>query len=257
MAASPFNTPQKGDPRAISNLCNSLHQGTGDYCGYLLPEEDCKYLVYHASKRVTSIITLDEILRGHTQPRPSRRQRYALASILASSFLQFIETPLLSATFEKADIVFLQDMYNTNIYALDRPQLQQNLIPASKTGQDAPGLTGASTYSSSLDMLGIILLELCFGALLEDQPCRKLWPAGSDDKEKRAFELMSARDWQRDVSGEAGPDYAESIAWCLGGNRSTLPDQWRELMLRNVVQPLRRCHMYLVGSEASAGSHNA
>jgi hypothetical protein len=65
---------------------------------------------------------------------------------------------------------------------------------------------------------------------------------------------MAARDWQTHINDEAGPEYAQSVAWCLGGNRSTLPDQWRQLMLRNVVQPLKNCHAYLSESERAMGS---
>lgn len=233
---------------AITDLCKSLNEGTDACYGYLTPEKDCKYFVYRVSTRNAETITLENILSGYVRPRPSRRQRYALASILASSFLQFIDTPLLPVTWKKSDIVFLEDINDPNVFALDRPQLLQNLTTIDKgKGRSGP----SSAYSNALDMLGIVLLELCFGSLLENQPCRKSWPTGNDDKERQAFELMAAREWQTDVIGEAGPDYAGSVAWCLGGNRSSSADQWRNLMLQNVVNPLKRCHTYLAESEAS------
>lgn len=100
--------------------------------------------------------------------------------------------------------------------------------------------------TESLDQLGILLLELCFGRSLADHPTRKAWPKGANEKERMVFDVMAARDWQCGVNGEAGPDFSEAVAWCLGGNRSALPEVWRQEMLRKVVQPLQRCREYLL-----------
>ncbi|KAL2104826.1 hypothetical protein VUR80DRAFT_9565 [Thermomyces stellatus] len=41
--------------------------------------------------------------------------------------------------------------------------------------------------SRCLSQLGILLLELCFGKFLSEQPCRKEWEAGDTEAERRAF----------------------------------------------------------------------
>lgn len=184
------------------------------------------------------------MLRGKIQPAPTRRQRYTLSLILSSSFLQLLDTPWLPATWSKSEIVFISSPETPNVFALDKPHLHRGLTASAKPEGKA------STVYQSLDLLGIVLLELCFGMLLEDHPCRKRWPRGNNDTEKTAFDFMAAREWQLEVNEEAGPDYADATAWCLGGNRSTPPELWRREMLQKVVQPLERCRQHL-GAGAS------
>lgn len=94
--------------------------------------------------------------------------------------------------------------------------------------------------------IGIILLELCFGKLLEDQPHRKDdWPVGENDTQKDLFDVIAAQKWNDEVNEEAGNDFDQAIRWCLEGHHSTPPEKWRHEMLRRVVQPLEKCHKYL------------
>lgn len=67
---------------------------------------------------------------------------------------------------------------------------------------------------------------------------------------KAAFDVAAAQDWQCHVNEKAGLDYAEAVGWCLRGNRSTLPESWRQDMLQKVIQPLQWCSDYLKGSGA-------
>ena len=66
--------------------------------------------------------------------------------------------------------------------------------------------------------------------------------------------MMAAVEWLREVGDEAGPDYAETVEWCLMGSR-TLPDKgkWRGLFYENVVKPLERCNEYLNPENRSSG----
>jgi hypothetical protein len=197
---------------------------------------------------------LDEILGGHAQPYPTRRQRYTLSLILASSFLQLLETPWLPTTWSKSDIVFISRPEQPNILALDQPHLRRGLVSSESQGtpsSEVPGKT--TTVHDFLDLLGILLLELCFGKLLRDQPCRKKLPSGANDLEKMAFDYMAAREWQQEVNEEAGPDFADAVAWCLWGNRSCPPELWRRKMLDEVVRPLEQCRQHLGGGGAVAG----
>ncbi|KAK0709991.1 hypothetical protein B0T26DRAFT_755112 [Lasiosphaeria miniovina] len=239
----------------ISSLCTSLDRIEGSYCGYVV-SDDCRYYVHTISRRSASEVrslSLDQILRGEVDPVPSRSQRYGLSLTMASSFLQLLDSPWLPATsFHTTDVHFLGDARKPNLFLLDQPHISREFQRSHSLteGQAAAidlGGGAATSFTDALDHLGIMLLELCFGQILAEQPCRKRWPAGSNDKERAVFDIMAARDWQRLVNEEAGPDYADAVAWCLGGNRSTLPERWRHEMLRKVIEPLQRCRDYLTG----------
>ncbi|KAL7945838.1 hypothetical protein V8C42DRAFT_352819 [Trichoderma barbatum] len=233
-----------GTHQPISNLCVDLNQADGSCCGYLqMDEEDCRYFVYTVSSQCRNSITsisLDRILRGDVSPRPTRRQRYTISLVLASSFLQLLETPWLTSSFRKEDITFFSDPTNPNVFLLDQPHIARVL--ATTSPKDGVALS----LAQSLDQFGILLLELCFGKILADQPLRKEWPSGQTEQEQTMFDVLAARDWQCEVIEEAGSDYSDAIAWCLGGNRSAPRETWRQDMLRNVVSPLQRCQEYLI-----------
>ncbi|KAI1413448.1 hypothetical protein F5Y13DRAFT_29788 [Hypoxylon sp. FL1857] len=252
--ALPVTQPDNDNP--ILSLCSSLDQVSDDYCGYLT-EEDCRYYVYRVSQQQTEnfdSVTIDQILRREVSPPPSRRQRYALSFILASSFLQLLNTPWLPESWRKSDIVFISDEKNPSVFLLDQPHLKRDfIIPAAPQGEQKPAALPVIASNSnrstktfrSLELLGIVLLELCFGRLLEDQDCRKRWPSGDDEMQKYAFDFVAARQWNDEVNEEAGPDFDEAIRWCFEGHRNTPPENWRQEMLRHVVQPIERCHRYL------------
>lgn len=237
----------------ISNLCASLKSPKSSCCGYL-SVDDCKYYVYTVSRRTANVvpsISLDQILRREVQPVPKRSQRYALSLSIASSFIQLLDSPWLpSASIRKADIHFLGDLDNPNIFLIDQPHINPDFTLTRPEAPAAAKPTSPISVTEALDHLGIMLLELCFGQALQDQPYRGRWPAGSDERERACFDIMAARDWQREVNDEAGQDFAEAVAWCLGGNRSTPPDKWRQEMLKRVIKPLQRCLDYLkLGSD--------
>ncbi len=238
----------------ISDLCASLKVLEASCCGYLA-EGDCRYYistVSHQSVDAIPSVTLDEMLRGAVLPPPSRSQRYALSLTIASSFLQLADSPwLLQPTaLRKADVSFLSDPANPSLFLLDQPHINRDFAAAGQKTATANNVAGPSRLSDSLDHLGIVLLELCFGGILEDQPCRKEWPVGGSGREKAVFDVMAARDWQCQVNEEAGSDYAGAVAWCLGGNRSVPLNRWREDMLLKVIQPLQRCRDYLANPVA-------
>lgn len=235
---------QLGILRHISTLCISPSH-TEDPCwGYLL-EEDCRYYIHTVSQHTTdkfTPLTLREILSGDAYPAPTRRQRYALSLTLASSFLQLLDTPWLPTSWNPADILFYPHSDNPSVVPLDKPYLSRDIhSPASGA---VPEARKPPVLAQCLSQLGILLLELCFGELLSEQPYRKEWRAGDTEAERRAFDEMAARSWLYEVEGEAGSDYSEAVAWCLGMNR---PEGWRKDMWVKVVQPLQRCREMLSG----------
>jgi hypothetical protein len=186
-------------------------------------------------------VTLDDLLRRKYQPPLSRRQRYYLALILASSFLQLRDSSWLPcAAWRKRDISFLRDANNPAILLLDRPYVTRDfsITSTEATHCQLDGVSGIA-------LLGIVLLELCFGTLIEEHPARKRCPLG-DDRTRSFFDLLAAVEWLRDVVEEAGPDYSRATGWCLLGSRKAPGgDAWRHLLFENVVKPLESCHGYL------------
>lgn len=217
------------------------------YYGYLV-QNDCRYHVFNISRlkgEIVRSVTLDQVLRGDFSPPLTRSQRYNLSLILASTFLQLLDSPWLSVFPKRSDIIFFS---STNegapFFRLDQPHISHNFRPLSAQNT-FPSSENMYSFTDALDHLGILLLELCFGKIMEDQSYRKKLPVGANDQEKNGFDILAARDWQCHVNEEAGGDYAEAVSWCLGGNRITPLERWRQEMLRRVIQPLHRCREYL------------
>lgn len=190
------------------------------------------------------MITLEQLLRKDGAPIPSRRQRIALAFILSSSFLQLLESPWLESSWQKSDVIFFEDPDRPGVFMFDRPHLKNRL--ERKTESQPPTETGRRLQlSSSLEMLGVVLLELCFGRLLGEQPYRLKYSDTGDSTIKRALDIQAAREWHADIEEEAGYEYSVAVGWCLGGILSTPPDRWREVMLGKVVNSLESCHRHL------------
>lgn len=261
----------------ISSLCASLALSAGSCAGYVAAD-DARFYVYRLTSQrqdITTLrsITLDQVLcgKGETKlPAPTRSQRYALSLTIASSFLQLLDSPWLPSTtaLNKANVHFSGALNDGGEFYLDQPHItcdlrrndhsqsspsSYSIQPNQNLSRNAGNSTGISTMSSSnyafidaLDHLGILLLELCFGRPLESQPSRMSWPIGATPQQKAVFDIMAARTWQCEVLQEAGADYAEAVAWCLGGNRSTPAERWRTELLRRVVEPLQRCRDYIV-----------
>lgn len=243
--ASFETSPQLGILQPLSTLCISPGRTTDPCWGYLL-EEDRRYYIHSVSRHTTgelAPVALRDILRGGAYKRPTRGQRYALSLTLASSFLQLLDTPWLPVSYRAADILFYPDADDPSALPLDQPYLGRD-VHAPPPGA-VPEAEKPPVLSQCLSQLGILLLELCFGDLLAEQPCRRGWPAGATEDERRAFDVMAAQGWLYDVEGEAGADYREAVAWCLGMN---MPEGWREEMWVRVVRPLQRCREMISGA---------
>ncbi|KAI6278776.1 hypothetical protein MCOR14_011666 [Pyricularia oryzae] len=200
---------------------------------------------------MTGSVTLSQILNGEVRLSFTRKAIYTIAFIIASSFLQLLDSPWLPSTassraFDKLSIVFLADPSNPNIYLLNRPQISRMLKELasnddSSSVQSRVAPQRSADFSAPLARLGITLLELCFRSPLERQHCRMGWPPGSNDREREGFDILAARDWLSEVAEGTGSDYAAAVSWCVLGNKTVPADRWREEMLREVVKPLQRC----------------
>lgn len=214
-----------------------------------MDEEDYRYYVYQepagtGCSNLPRGITLDALLRKDSLPCPTRRQRVALAFILSSSFLQLLESPWLSPTWKKSDVAFFEDPAHPGDFKLDEAHLNDCL--QRKPEPSPPTETSRRMQlSSSLETLGVVLLELCFGELLGEQACRLKYSNTGDITIERALHIQAAREWQGEIEEEAGYDYSVAVGWCFGGILSTPPDRWREAMLGKVVHSLESCHKSL------------
>ncbi|ROW11808.1 hypothetical protein VPNG_04992 [Cytospora leucostoma] len=129
-------------------------------------------------------------------------------------------------------------------YAFDQPHLRHRLVPQVESGT-LMERDRRMQLSSSLEMLGIVLLELCFGELLEEQPYRTKHPSFGYGPIERIFYVAAAKEWHREVEEEAGYEYAVAVGWCLGGMLSTPSNEWRTEMFQKVVHPLESCYGHL------------
>lgn len=179
-------------------------------------------------------ITLARVLQDSYRPRLQRVQRFSIALAVSSSHLRLHSTDWARKQWEASDICFPVDA-NTKQVMLDRPYVSTSFEARKANAQPAPGGTGPSFVC-----LGIMLLELVFGMNLEQHD---LWhQLGQSHHQNGTFRLMVARHWADSVEGEAGPDCASAVKWCLTESPQTLQgDQWRRDLADKVVLPLEKC----------------
>lgn len=230
-----------------SNKIQSLCQAFAAYeapntCYGFLEDEFQRYYVYPSTTEpcltLDNPVTLDSLLRREYQQSLNRRQRYCLALIIASSFLQLRKSPWLPSAWSTSEISFFRDADDANVILLNRPYIERTFSAINTTKNQPESV-------SAIALLGIVLLELCFGTLIDEHPIRKKFPPG-DERERQVFDQAAAMTWLQDVGDEAGPDYAGATEWCLVKSK-TVPsgEAWRQLLFENVVQPLERCAQYL------------
>lgn len=253
-----LNAPSSGPDvqrfQPISTICESLCVIETGCKGYLeLPDENRRYYVYSVSQhaKIPHSVTLEQILNKDVRPAPTRRESFSIALIIASSFLQLLDSPWFPSTgggtypFTKSSLVFPADLSKPDIFLLHQPHIKRDfaVIAADSREVTSPSNNATPTdgVGRALARLGITLLELCFRAPLEQQPCRTSWPRGESEQEREGFDFLAAKDWLREVNDEAGPEYAAAVSWCLLGNATAPADKWRSEMLNEVVRPLQRC----------------
>ncbi|KAF2818116.1 hypothetical protein CC86DRAFT_337510 [Ophiobolus disseminans] len=181
-------------------------------------------------------ITLDHILSYDFEGHLSRRQRYSIALLVASSVGQLQSTPWLRNGLCKEDIIFFPSNDDSPTIPYDEPFIRQD-FPHSHSH---PISTDFFVNDCNFYSLGIILLELCFGRRLEDHHVHKKHPSTIDAVTKHAFDVMAALKWSSSVSGEGGDDYATAVTWCFMGVTDR-EKNWRGGIVANVVRPLEKC----------------
>lgn len=221
-------------------LCKILGDEACGRCIGVIGHEDEAYHLHPFERRKRlgdeGRLTLDYVLSQEFEGHLSRRQRYSIALLLASSVAQLQFTPWLRSGLAKGDVLFFMAGDDDGDIPYGEPFIRQD-FPPSRTSASRTDANDCNFYS-----LAILLLELCFGRRLEDHPLRKKHPTGDADA-KQAFDLMAALKWSQSVADEGGDDYASAVKWCFTGCTGT-NNSWRGEIIKNVIRPLELCQMH-------------
>jgi hypothetical protein len=222
------------------NLCQLLLDGERSKCMGIIGHNDEMYHLHPFTKRKqlddSSALTLDYVLSNNFEAHFTRRQRYSVALLLASSVAQLQSTAWLRNDLRKEDIFFFQGEDNHYNVPYHEPFIRQGF------SLHSPVIPNTEANDCEFYSLGILLLELCFGQRLEDHPLRKKHPIEAGEI-KQAYDLMAALKWSQSASDEAGDDYASAVKWCFTGANNA-NHSWRGEMIKNVIRPLELCQKH-------------
>jgi hypothetical protein len=220
-----------------------------DSPGYLSDDHDRQFEVQLLSEHEipssgNAFISLDALLRGSSL---LRRQRHLIASILASSVVQLQSTPWLTEKLDKRDIVFLKrgiEVILEHPYVRHSFEAVNSIQPSSVSSASLPGDRFAARIATrnSLSSLGIVLLELCFGQVIEDQP-RWKHHLGADGMPHDGTDYMTARDWAEMVCDQE-PEFDSIIKKCVHWTFEEKADwsnqNFTAAVYCKIVQPLEK-----------------
>ncbi|TGO46730.1 hypothetical protein BCON_0310g00080 [Botryotinia convoluta] len=239
----------------INDLCKVIYDSGGTsncYLGYLsdehqnshefrIPEDNPIARGLHEQK----FISLETILSKPDKFSPlNRYERYKVAYILASSLLQLQNAPWLTGNLKKRHILFPCDWNNHKIL-IDQPHLSHSFL-STKYQSTPPGQTpnlssSTTTVKKSLNDLGIVLLELCFGQRIEEQSIRQDFLV--DGKEHASTNYLTALEWA-DAVCEQEPALEHVIKCCMfcifeeKANWDNL--RFTQAVYASVVEPLEK-----------------
>jgi hypothetical protein len=234
----------------IKDLCMRLSTKEPCHClGYIWDAKQ-RQLILRPTQEGTlragefSYISLAALLHGQGDSRLTRHERYKIASILASSLLQLQSTPWLAEKMEKNNIFFCRQ---DNKVFVDRPYIRHS-FPSLKTPQPCSSATTQTPLPpramarNSLNNLGILLLELCFGQPIESQAIRKLY-LGPDGKPHNATDYMTALLWA-DLVCEEDPALEHIVKCCVFCIFEEKADwsnkKFTQAVYNSVVEPLEK-----------------
>ena len=190
----------------ITNLCVTIAT-----CSPELPPYGCLRLesrqyqvkpLCKAQNQPQYYVTLESLLSTSPPITISRRQRYHIALILASSHVQLHPTPWLGSRWSKKDVLFLRDNKDPATISIEQPYISR---PVFRSPNTTVNKNNTHTFQDSIRNLGIMLLELCFGSAIEDHKLRRN-VITSDEQMAQLINYAAATQWARDVVEEAGPE---------------------------------------------------
>ena len=225
----------------ITDLCAKLTEAAPDDEGLgILRGNSTHFTVFFPKqkplhKAVLEHVTLEDVLRDQSHRSLSRRQRYSIALAIASAYVQLHDSPWIWAGWDEREIYLLYDS-TTSLY-YDQPRMSK-IIPT-----QSPALQGQP--DTSLVKLGIILLELAFGRLVEVHPLRQRYQTPRNQQD-HFLDKAVAEEWCARDARDEHPDFEEPVKWCFNPRSARTrvdldDDSWRKKLFKQVVQPLARC----------------
>jgi hypothetical protein len=236
----------------IVDLCSAFKSSDScDAClGYLPDDQDRHHeLCITEDEKLTAEIyksvSLEQLLTGSMLLKPlTRKQRFRLASILASSVVQLQTTPWLTHKLGKKDIFFYYQ--GSEVFA-EHPFICHSFTSTKVClcPEHSPKITAKSAQHfatrGSLENLGILLLELCFGTAIENRPDLRT-PHLVEGKAHNQTNYLAARDWIYEVGEEAGLEFENAIKCCVLCSFDVKPDwadtKFTQSVYMDVVEPL-------------------
>ncbi|KAH7113938.1 hypothetical protein B0J13DRAFT_631019 [Dactylonectria estremocensis] len=157
------------------------------------------------------------------------------------------------------DIFFVRNETSPSRIRVDQPYISRHFEDKDEDNaqdgyNDIPMPTVRVDHNDrTLASLGIMLLELCFGTALEEHEtrrryCRHMPPGEAGEATTDPYlDMAAALEWHPHAAEEAGPEFSDTIEWCLknmpnGSESGIRLDQWRGELLNKVVLPLKYCH---------------
>lgn len=186
----------------------------------------------YADTGLPEIVTAADLLKQGTAPTPPfyRAYRYGIAFKVAAAQIQYHSTPWLTGQWTLKDVRFLKRRTGIDY---STPYLLSHF-------ECDPTTTSTSNArDQSFWTLGVVLLELCFGKLLEDHPlfADPSYPRNSKDP----FQQHAvANEWAQDVELDADYAYSCVVKWCLQQSPAPGTTDWRKEFAQHVLQPLQR-----------------
>lgn len=222
----------------IADICTTLHrvQKTNEIVGYLADETNGNHHKHYLCRANTIPVdepqseSLGEILARSQHVSASfsllRRERLELAVILASSVLQLDGSCWIEPRWSSYDVLFYNKAHGASTPYYRYPYLlwkQCSLDTHPSSGYSTPGPIDRTIRSDVLFALGLTLIELCFGATMEN-----LRTAEDDDPNTFIAKLNTAHRLLNLVYREMGDVYGDVVRRCL-----LQPFDVRELSLDN------------------------
>lgn len=234
----------------IKDLCSTIFScpSNASCLGYLMDSQNQRHELqfvpesYLDDEKSTS---LEELLNSNEACKFSRQQRYKVASILASSLLQLQTTPWLQSQLDKKNIFFYRDGQDI---LFDKPYIRHSFYSSKratpKEQATSPSLPARFAARNSLNNLGTLLLELCFGKPVEKCELRK-YHLGADGQAHEQTNWSTTRDWA-ELVGEEDPRLEHVINCCVFDviSLQQKPDWQSEVFLQavyvSIVEPLEK-----------------
>ena len=222
----------------ITDLCANLTKTTPDNAELgVLTGKLTQFLIFLPEqktylKTMLEHVTLHDVLRSPRQRSLNRRQRYSIALGIASAYMQLHDSPWVWTGLDKHDIYLLWDLDAGRFY--EQPRISRNIpsqVPKVRTLLD-----------NSTVRLGILLLELAFNEVLEENPFRQNRPTLNSQPDL-GVDKVAAEEWCLCCARDEAPHFEKPVLWCLRPRTrvDSTGDTWRRDFFNNVVQPLAAC----------------